>query len=282
MITNAKQLFEKAKKLDIKKTVAVAMANDSSVLKAVVDSRNEGIINAILVGNEKEMLEIAENEGFSLDGIEIINEENDILGCEKSVKLILEGKADFLMKGFVKTAILLKALLSFEDMKVSDVLSHTAVLDIKGRKKLFMFTDGGMVIKPNKQQKLEIAKNMIKLAHSLKITPFSFGFLSPFSDLVNDEDLEIKQYLTKTFENTNVFEATSAENALLNLDGLIASTIEECNTIIKSLTLFTESVFAGLILGAKVPVCLVSRSDSALNKKASLALGAIYCSREEI
>lgn len=282
MISNANQLFEKAKSLQGKKTVAVAMANDSSVLKAVVESTNEGIINAILVGNESEMIEISKNEGFSLSGIEIINEENEKKACEKAVMLILENKADFLMKGFVKTAILLKALLSFEKMKKSETLSHTAVLDIKGRDKLFFFTDGGMVIKPNKKQKIDIAKNMSDLALSLGINPFSFGFLSPFSDSLNEENEEAAALIKRKLKNVEISTSTTGEFALKNLDGLVASSIEECNTITKSLTLFTETVFAGLILGAKVPVCLVSRSDSALNKKASLALGAVYCNREAL
>jgi len=282
MITNAIQLTEKAKQLQGKKTVAVAMANDSSVLHAVVESKNEGIVDAILVGNKQQMKEIAQNEGFSLDGLEIINVENDKAGCEKAVSLIIEGKADFLMKGFVKTAILLKALLSNNEMKVSEVLSHTAVLDIKGRDKLFFFTDGGMVIKPNKEQKIEIAKNMVGLAHSLGVKPFSFGFLSPFSDSQNQDNLDATKKLDSIFSNINITSALTPADAFNNFDGLIASSIEECNAITKSLTLFTETVFAGLILGAKVPVCLVSRSDSTENKKASLALGAVYSNREEI
>ncbi len=281
MIKNAKQLTEKSKQLKGKKTVAVAMANDSSVLNAVVESKQEGIVDAILVGNQKQMEEIAKNEGFSLNGIEIINEENDKLGCEKCVSLILEGKANFLMKGFVKTATLLKALLSKPELKSREVLSHTAVLDIKGRDKLFLFTDGGMVIQPNKEQKLQISKNMIDLALSLGIKPFSFGFLTPFEDSKIKENIEITKEL-QSIKNIQVISSTTAKNALTKLDGLVASSIEECNTITKSLTLFTETVFAGLILGAKVPVCLVSRSDSKTNKKASLALGAIYSNREEI
>jgi phosphotransacetylase len=281
MITNAKQLTEKSKQLKGKKTVAVAMANDSSVLNAVVESKNEGIIDAILVGNKQQMEEIAKNEGFSLNGIEIINEENDKAGCEKCVSLILEGKANFLMKGFVKTATLLKALLSHPEMKSREVLSHTAVLDIQGRDRLFLFTDGGMVIKPNKEQKLQIAKNMVDLALALNIIPFSFGFLTPFADSKVKEHIEIVKKLNSD-KHINPIPSTTTENALQNLDGLVASSIEECNTITKSLTLFTKTVFAGLILGAKVPVCLVSRSDSKTNKKASLALGAIYSNREEI
>ena len=51
--------------------------------------------------------------------------------------------------------------------------------------------------------------------------------------------------------------------------------IEECNLVAKALIQFAQAVFAGVIVGAKVPVSLVSRTDTVKNKKASLAIACV-------
>jgi len=276
MIKNAQEMLDRARLQTGNKTVAIAMANDSSVLHAVVEAEQEGLIHAILVGNATEMKEIAESGDFSLDEMEIIDEKDPAKGCALAVDLAASGKAQFLMKGFVKTAVLLKALLSRPDLKTRDVMSHVAVLDIPGRDRLLFFTDGGMIPKPDTRQKEAICRNMADLARALGISPFRFGFLAPYADEQSSEHEEICEHLADLGPTFQPMSTVTAEYAFQQLDGLVATAIEECNTIIKGLTLHTDTVFSGLIMGATVPVCLVSRSDSVTNKKASLALGVLY------
>ncbi|NOZ14213.1 MAG: hypothetical protein GXO69_11325 [Acidobacteria bacterium] len=276
MIRNAQEILDNARKQAGNKTVAVAMANDASVLQAVVEAEQEGLIHAILVGDSAEMKEIADKDGFSLNGMELVDEKDPVQGCARAVKLAAEGKARFLMKGFVKTAVLLKALLANPGMKSRDVMSHVAVLSIPGRDKLLFFTDGGMIPKPDTAQKEAICRNMADLAKALEISPFRFGFLAPYADEITPEHEKICKKLTDLGTDFHPMSAVTAEYAFRELDGLVATSIEECNTITKGLTLHTSTVFSGLIMGSTVPICLVSRSDSAMNKKASLALGVLY------
>ncbi|NOY22790.1 MAG: hypothetical protein GXO70_04660 [Acidobacteria bacterium] len=276
MIQSAQEILDSARLQTGNKTVAVAMANDASVLHAVVEAEQEGLIHAILVGDATEMREIAHNGGFSLNEMEIMDEKDPVKGCTLAVDLAADGKAQFLMKGFVKTAVLLKALLARPELKARDVMSHVAVLDIPGRNRLLFFTDGGMIPKPDIRQKEAICRNMADLARALKVSPFRFGFLAPYADKESPEHEEICKHLADMGPTFQPMTAVTAEFAFLQLDGLVATVIEECNAIIKGLTLHTDTVFSGLIMGATVPVCLVSRSDSAANKKASLALGVLY------
>lgn len=273
-IRSADTIIAAARKASGNKTVAVAMANDASVLEAVVSACDEGIVDAILVGDRKEMEAIATTEGFSLDNCTIEDISDPVTGCARSVELVQQGQAQFLMKGFVKTAILLKALLSATDMKVRDVMSHVAVLDIPGRDRLFLFTDGGMIPKPTLEQKAGLVQNMVDLAHVMGIRPFSFGFLGAYPDTSIPEHASLVSDLA--LADVDYAGDVTPDHALTRLDGVVATAIEECNTIIKGLTLTTDTVFSGLVMGAKAPVCLVSRSDSATNKKASLALGVLY------
>jgi len=276
MIISAQEILDGARRQTGNKTVAVAMANDASVLQAVVEAENDGLIHAILVGDAAEMRVISHDGGFSLDGMEIIDEKDPKKGCELAVGLAADGKAQFLMKGFVKTAVLLKALLSRPELKARDVMSHVAVVDIPGRDRLLFFTDGGMIPKPDSGQKEAICRNMVDLADALEVSPFRFGFLAPYADEESPEHEEFFNRLGDLGENLHPLPSVTAEYAFRQLDGFVATVIEECNTIIKGLTLYTDTIFSGLIMGATVPVCLVSRSDSATNKKASLALGVLY------
>ncbi len=281
MIKNYSELIEKAKSQKGNKTVAVAMANEKSVLKAVANSVKEGIVNAVLVGNKTEMEKIAKEQNFSLEGMEIINTEDEKEAASICVNLILEGKAHFLMKGFIKTSTLLKAVFKEKKLKERDVISHVAVLDIPGRDKLFFYTDGGIVEKPNKEQKTAIVENLISVAKSLGIEKPSFGFISPYREFVEEENLSVIEKIKGKYPEVNLLPSLEPMEAFKNHDGLIVNAIEECNIVTKALTLFSDTVFAGIIAGTKVPICLVSRSDTEKNKAASLALGAIFANRGE-
>ncbi len=279
MIKDYKSLIETAKKQKGNKTVAVAMANEESVLKAVVNSVREGIVNAILIGNKNEMVKIAEKQGFSLEGLKIVETGDEKEAARISVDLILKKEAHFLMKGFIKTSTLLKAVFREKSLKERDVISHIAVLDIKNREKLFFYTDGGIVEKPGFSQKVEIVENLISVSSSLGIKNPSFGFISPYRDFIEEENLRVCEEIAKRHKDVSIHPSLEVMDALKNHDGLIVNAIEECNIITKAMTLFSDTVFAGIIAGTKVPICLVSRSDTEKNKAASLALGAIFASR---
>ncbi len=281
MIKDYNSLIETAKKQKGNKTVAVVMANEKSVLKAVVNSVNDGIVNAILVGNKEEIENVAKKEGLDLKNCEIVDIKNEKEAAKHSVKFIVEGKAHFLMKGFVKTSTLLKAVFKEKSLKLGSVISHVAVLDIPGRNRLFFYTDGGIVEKPDFKQKVEIVKNLISVAKSLGVEKPSFGFISQYGDLIEEENIKVIDEIKKEHSDINLLPAIEPYEAFSKHDGLIVNAIEECNIVTKALTLFSDTVFAGIIAGTKVPICLVSRSDTEKNKAASLALGAIFANRRE-
>ena len=94
------------------KKVAVAVAQDSAVLEAVKAAKERKIADAILVGNEKEIREIAASLDMNLDGFEIINVEDKTEAALTAVKLVHDGKADMYMKGLIDTKGFLKSVLT--------------------------------------------------------------------------------------------------------------------------------------------------------------------------
>ena len=267
-----------------RKTVAVAAAQDADVIDAVAQSQADGFINGILVGDEKRICALAEQNGTSLGQLTVIDEPDVDKAAHAAVKLAAEKKADVIMKGFLPTSAILKVVLDKKyGLRGPNTLSHCAVLDIPGYHKFLNFTDGGMVVKPTPAQKLEIIDNAVLVARALGMAPVKVAL-----SVVNTPELMIEA-LHKTpgmlIEGPLSFEvATSREagekyglrsDTVGDADVYVVDSIEECNVVAKSLINFADAIFAGVIVGAKVPVSLVSRTDTVKNKKASLAIACL-------
>ena len=155
-----------------KKTIAVAAAQDADVIGAVAQAQSDGFLEGILVGDKGEIKTLASKSGTALDALEVINEPDLSKAAHQAVKLASEGKADAVMKGFLPTSMLLKTVLDRQyGLRGKNTLSHCAVLDIPGRDKLLNFTDGGMVVRPDKETKLQILENAVIVARALGLSP---------------------------------------------------------------------------------------------------------------
>ncbi|WP_330428274.1 phosphate acyltransferase [Coprococcus sp. OM06-25] len=97
-----------------RKTVSVAVAQDAPILEAVKAAKEKGIADAILVGDEAKIREVADQIGMDLTGYEIVNEPDDIEASLKAVKLVHDHKADMYMKGLLSTKDFLKSVLNKE------------------------------------------------------------------------------------------------------------------------------------------------------------------------
>lgn len=280
-----------------KKTVAVAASQDVDVIEAVSQAQQDGYINGILVGDKSKIIQLAVENNITIDQLEIIDEPDISKAAHQAVKLASEKEADLIMKGFLPTSALLKTVLDKKyGLRGRNTLSHCAVLDIPGYHKLLNFTDGGMVVKPDPETKLQILENAILVGKALNLSPVKIA-VSAAADKVCDKmphtlsdiDYVIPQALEKfediviqgplTFDLAVSKKAAdyydSRGNVIADADIFLVDSIEECNIICKSLINFADAVFAGVIVGAKVPVSLVSRTDTVKNKKASLAIACL-------
>jgi len=300
MLKSSQDIINAALKLSQhgpRRRVAVAVAQDADVLGAVKSAHDDGLCDASLFGDEQRIRELAEKCEVSLDGLDIINQSDASKAVLEAVELAATGKADVVMKGFVSTSGLLKGVLNKKfNLRQSPTLSHVAVLDIPGYDKLLMLSDGGMVVKPDIEQRRDIVKNAIIVGKALGIDPVRIA-LSAASEQVTrsmsqtGEDVEIIKLMEK--EAVSGYEiagpmpldiATSpdmaaragVDNAVAGkADAYIVGSIEECNLTAKSMIVFAKAIFAGVIIGAKVPVSLVSRTDPVIGKKTSIALACL-------
>ena len=297
MIKNFEELLQTAQKQN-KMRLAVAAAQDSDVLGAVVKAAELGIIEPILVGDKAQILEIAKNDNLSIEGFQLIETADLYEAAAVSVRLVKDGQADFLMKGLLDTAILLKAVLDKENgLKTDSQLSHVMIYDVPAYHKFVYLTDGGMNITPTLEEKVKIVKNSIDVAKALGVETVKVACIAA-KEKVNDKmpatvDAKALEDLCKAggfgegviVEGPLAFDlAVSREAAEIkgfkseiagDTDILMVPNIEVGNGIGKALTYMAKAESAGVIMGAKVPVVLTSRADSYEAKLNSIALGSV-------
>jgi len=280
-----------------KKTVAVAAAQDADVIGAVSQAQDDGFLQGILVGDEITIRKLAEENRINIDSLKVVDIKDVSLAAHHAAKLASEKKADVIMKGFLPTSMLLRVVLDKKyELRAENTLSHCAVLDIPGYHKLLNFTDGGMVVRPDNETKFQILENAVLVSRALGMSPVKIAVSSAVNQVsvkiphtVSDKESLIplaKEKLANiVIEGPMTLDVATSKGAAesYGIGGAVAGdadiflvdSIEECNIICKSLIQFAEAVFAGVIVGAKVPVSLVSRTDTIKNKKASLAVSCV-------
>jgi len=288
------ELLEKAKKRGPKK-VSVAVAEDEVVLNALEKARKEGIINAILVGNKTKIAEIAEENNINLDNYEVIDEKSEYEAAKTAVKLVADKKADFIMKGKIKTGDLMREVLKEEyNLRTGKTLSLVSVFEIPGYHKLLVVSDAGMTIAPTLEQKVDIIKNSVLVAKmALDIEKPKVAILGAV-EIVNPKmPATIEAAILAKMNNRNQIKdclvdgpfaldnAVSMEAAKHkgiespvagDADILIMPDIEAGNIFYKAMVFLGGAKVASTIVGARVPIALTSRADSDEVKLLSLVL----------
>jgi phosphate butyryltransferase len=276
-------------------TVAVAMANDPEVIRCIGKATKAGLVHFILIGPKEKILAVAAANQVSLGDAEFVDESDDVKICTVAAKLIHEQRAQIAMKGLVQTATFMRAFLNKElgIVPEGNLVSHTAIFDIKSYHKLLLMTDGGINIDPDVPRKAAIMKNAIELAHRIGIAKPKVALISAIEKVnpkirssVDAQEL-VRLAEQGAFGNAIVAGpfgldiAVSAEAAHIkgvnsevagDADILIVPNIESGNILYKTLTQFTSTKVAGLVAGARCPVIITSRSDTEEVKFRTLGL----------
>jgi len=295
-LKNFKELIEKVQKHDSVKRVAVAAAHDEHTLEAVFKAAGDRLVEPVLVGNKEKTEEILKKLNVEYEPISIINTESDKESAEKTVELIHENKADFIMKGKLQTADLLKAVVDKEKgLRTGNVISHVAILEIPAYHKLLAVTDGGMVMYPNVDEKKQILENAVNVFLAMGYACTKVAVLAavetvnPKMQETLDADTLKKMNQAGEIKNCMVegpisFDLTfNKESAEIKgysspvtgeADILLVPNITTGNIMSKALIEMAGATMAGMVVGAKVPIVLTSRGASSEEKYLSLVLSA--------
>ena len=280
------------------KTVSVAVAQDSAVLEAVVAAKERKIANAILVGDEKKIREIADSLKMDLSGFEIINVEDMTEAAHTAVNLVHEGRADMYMKGLIDTKGFLKSVLDKEvGLRTGKPLSHVCVFEVEGIDRLLFLTDVAFIPYPTLEDKVDIINNTLEITKACgienpKIAPLAAVEVINPKMPATVEAGELTR-MNKEGEITGCIvdgplsldlaidpEAAKHKGATDraiqgDADILLFPDIHAGNLVYKCLVHTAKVVNGNILTGTKAPVILTSRSDDFETKVNSIALGAV-------
>ena len=214
-----------------------------------------------------------------------------------SILAVKNGDADLLMKGNIDTATLLKLVMNKQNgLRSNKYLSHVAVLESPNYKRLILTTDGG--VNPALSENLldSIIENALQVTNTLKNAKPNIAMLAliekvsenlPETLLAHDTVEHYKDDSRFTIDgpialdvalSTTAAEAKRIDSKIAGkTDIFIGPNITATNFISKMLLSIGESKGGGVIIGAKIPIILLSRSDTMETKLNSIALGlSIY------
>ena len=276
--------------------IAVAAAHDEAVIRAAAEARRQNIAEPILVGDCEKITRMLRELGENPGSYQLIAGENDEDCARKAVAVVAEGKANFLMKGLLGTADLMRAVLDREKgLRTRRLISHVMLYEPAGHK-LMALTDGGMNTFPDLEKKADILENAAITMKALGYKTIHAACICG-AEVVNPKipshtDAQALTRMTERWApyHMNVYGPVGLDLAVSpeacrhkryqvegagEADILLVPTYEVGNSLGKAMSIFGQAKHAGIIVGAKVPIVLASRSDSAETKLASIAFGAV-------
>lgn len=274
------------------KRVAVIKAASLHALESIFELAKEGLVIPYLIDKKEELEQMLEEMTSTDVPYEIIPADTDQEAAFKGIQMAKKDEVEFIMKGNLQTGTLLKEVVNRDTgIRNKKVLSHMALVEVPAYSKLIGITDGGMVLTPSLEQKEAIIENAEEVMFALGYEKPKFGLLSaaeavqPKLPASADAAVLTQQYKEN---KRSVIEGPISLDIALNpvaasekgykgqiqgdVDVLVVPEIVTGNALSKSMTLLAGGEMAGVIVGAKVPIILTSRSSTTAEKRNSLLL----------
>ena len=290
------QFLERCKELPAIVTTVCWPLSDVA-LRGAVEAVEAGIIKPILVGPEEELLALAAKIGVDIAGYPIVEAATEAKAAQLSVDLCRNGKAQAMMKGSLHTDELMRVAMGRDTgLRTSKRITHVFVMDTPAYARTLLITDAAINIEPELEDKIHIVQNAIDLAHALGIPEPKVALLSAV-ETVNPKIKSTldaaalckmsdrKQITGGILDGPLAFDtAVSAKAAQIKglvspvtgqADILVVPDLESGNMLAKQLEYLGGAQLAGIVLGAKVPVILTSRADSAETRLTSCAVAVL-------
>jgi phosphotransacetylase len=295
-IQSFKELVEVVRRQEKKSRVAVVAADDSHTVEAVVNAQKEGLIEALLIGEQTMIKERLLEQGVDADDFQVIAATSTSECLAKAVELIHLGQASVLMKGHLETGDFMRAILNKDnDLKKGTLLSVAGFYEVSSYHKLFVVSDQAINTYPDLDAKRAILENAVSLLHAFGVACPKVAVLAAVEKLNPKMKETVDADALKTMNQKGVITecivdgplsldiATNRKAAQIkgyesavagDADLLLVPDLVCGNVFVKTLTGFAGATTAGTVVGAKVPVVLTPRSAEASDKFYSIALAA--------
>lgn len=282
---------------------AVIHPCNAEAIQAAIEARDEGMITPVLVGPERKIRAAAEQAGLSIAGLRLESTEHSHAAAARAVELAAAGDVSALMKGSLHTDELLGAIVAAQSgLRTERRISHVYALDVPAYPKPLIVTDAAINIMPTLEQKRDICQNAIDLLHLLGVVEPLVAILAAVEtvnpamqatlDAAALTVMAARGQITGAkldgplaFDNAISFDAARIKEIVSPVAGqadiLVVPNLEAGNMLAKQLIYLAGADAAGLVLGARVPIILTSRSDSLKVRLASVALAKLVVARRK-
>ena len=283
------------------RTAVVHPCDDVSLIGAL-DAMKAGLIVPVFVGPLAKIVKAAKEAARSLDGIEIVDVPHSHAASERAVAMAREGQVAALMKGALHTDEVMAAVVNPDTgLRTERRVSHIFAFDVPTYPKPLLITDAAINIYPDLDDKRDIVRNAIDLAHALGVANPKVAILSAVETVtpkikstveaaalckmadrgqitggILDGPLAFDNAISKSAAETKHIVSPVAGDA----DILVVPDLEAGNMLAKQLIYLAGADAAGIVLGARVPVMLTSRADGSLARMASCALAQLFVHRQ--
>ena len=277
--------------------IAIAAGHDSDVVAALKQAQSLGLADGIFVGDAEKIEAMAKEVDFDIPSANVQHEPDPMVAARKAIGLVRDGKAQLLMKGKINTSTLVKAVLDRETgLRGSRLLSQVIVFQVPGFDRLMIMTDAAINIAPTMAHKADLCRNAIDVAHAIGIEKpnvamlCALEFVNPDMPatvdaagvmLMNQRGQLPGAYVEGPIALDVPLSAFAADRKGIdspltnNTDIFVTPDIHSANILYRAILYFAKGESGGVVLGAKVPLILLSRAETPETKIASIAIGIL-------
>lgn len=299
MYRDFQDIIDAAKARGKKRTISIAAAADEKMIHVAQAVTELGLCNVVLVGDADEIARLAAEEGFGLSQVRVVDEKDPQKLGLTAVELVHNGEADVFVKGKMNTSDFLRAVLNKEvGLRTGRKLNVLTCYDEPGEKKLFFISDGGMIVAPTLEDKVEILHNAMGVLHNMGIAEPKVAILAanekvdPKIPATADaaalcEMAERGELPTGIYEGPIAFDVAMRPDAAAekgiesrvsgDVDLFLVPNIETGNCMGKAIGYFGKGQTAGIVVGAAAPVVMSSRAAAIKGKVTSIAWAILAC-----
>ncbi len=275
---------------------AVVHPCDAESLSGAMDAARHGLLVPVLIGPQSRIRSVAEENGIDLGGAEWIEAAHSHASAETGAAMAAKAGVDFIMKGSLHTDELIHAVLAQPSLRTERRMSHVFRFDVPLYRKPLLITDAALNIAPGLLEKADIVRNAIDLAHILGIALPKVALLAaietvnPMMPATLDAAALCKIADRGQIEGAIIDGPLAFDNAISlhaaqikhinspvagDADILVVPDLESGNMLAKQLEYLGGAMGSGIVLGARVPIALTSRADSAMARVASALLAVL-------
>jgi phosphate acetyltransferase len=277
---------------------AVAHPCDETSLRGAVEAAAAKLITPVLVGPKARIEALAAKLGLDITALQLVDTPYSHASAAKAVEIVRAGGADALMKGSLHTDELMAEVVHKDTgIRTARRISHVFIMDVPTYPKPLFITDAAVNIFPTLEDKVDIVQNAIDLAQALRIERPKVAILSAVETITSKMPSTIDAAaLCKMADRGQITGALldgplALDNAINrdaasikhivspvagDADILLVPDLEAGNMLAKELSFLANADAAGIVLGARVPIILTSRSDNVRSRMASCAVAALY------